>query len=255
METSDSAVTVMTAQKRQMRAMQALHILQLAGHVIDGTLLDLGCGQGWLTEKFSKAGVYAVGVDRNPELVRFAKREGDNCEFVVSDGGHLPFRDSIFKTVILNDVLEHVPYSDAAALMKDGIRTLSNNGRIYISVMNRWQILEPHLMVPFMTWLPRELWNTVYRLKTRNVGIKYTENYFPYTKAKLRQLTQQSELASQDYTWVYGSEKIRNPGTIGSPAVRTLVKFLKTLKLTGLMIRLADKVSPIILLCKKLTDE
>jgi 2-polyprenyl-3-methyl-5-hydroxy-6-metoxy-1,4-benzoquinol methylase len=131
-----------------MRAIQALNILRLAGHVIDGKLLDLGCGQGWLTKKFNETGVFAVGVDRSIQLIRFAKRDSNGCEFVVSDGSYLPFKDSAFKTIVLNDVLEHIPYSDAISLMEESIRTMLNDGRIYISVMNRWQILEPHLMVP-----------------------------------------------------------------------------------------------------------
>lgn len=242
----------MSRQKRQMRAIQALKILSLAGHVVDERLLDLGCGQGWLTKKFGETGVFAVGVDRSLQLIRFAKRDNNGCEFVVSEGSCLPFKGSVFKTVVLNDVLEHVSHSDAMSLMEETVRTMSNDGRIYISVMNRWQIFEPHLMVPFMTWLPHQMWDVVYKLKTRRFsGTKYTQHYFPYTKARLKRLTQQLQLMSQDYTWVYGSEKICKPEQIGSSILRNLVKLLKAMKCDWFMIRLAERVSPIIFVCKR----
>jgi 2-polyprenyl-3-methyl-5-hydroxy-6-metoxy-1,4-benzoquinol methylase len=235
-----------------MRAVQALKILSLAGHVVDGKLLDLGCGQGWLTKRFGETGVLAVGVDKSLQLISLAKRDGNACEFVVSEGRYLPFRDSIFKTIIINDVLEHVPYSDAMRLVEEAVRTMLNDGRIYISVMNRWQIFEPHLMVPFMTWLPQQMWDIVYKLKTRKfVGTKYTQHYFPYTKARLKRLTQQLQLVSLDYTWIYGSEKIRKPEHIGSSILRLLVKTLGAFRFYRFMVKVADKVSPIIYVCQK----
>ena len=205
-----------------------------------------------MTEKFGETGVFAVGVDKSLQLIPFAKRDNNGSEFVVSDGSYLPFKDSVFKTIVLNDVLEHVPYSDAMGLMEEAVRTMLNDGRIYISVMNRWQIFEPHLMVPFMTWLPQQIRDMVYKLKTRRFGgTKYTQHYFPYTKARLERLTQQLQLASIDYTWVYGSEKICKPEQIGSSILRNLVKLFKAMKCDWFMIRLAEKVSPIIFVCKR----
>jgi len=245
----------LSRQSREIRAEQTLKTLKLAGHAIDGNLLDLGCGRGWLTKKFSETGVFAIGVDKSLQLVQLAKRDAKGCEFLASDGRYLPFRESVFKTIVLNDVLEHVPYSNAIGLMTETIRTMSKDGKIYISVMNRWQIFEPHLMVPFMTWLPRQTWDFMYRLKMRKqVGIKYTQNYFPYTKARLKRLTQQLQLGSDDYTWLYASEKILNPEQIGSPILRTLIKLFRVLKLDRLMIKLAERVSPIIFVCSRDID-
>jgi len=245
----------LSRQSREIRAVQALRVLKLAGHAINGKLLDLGCGRGWLTKKFSEAGVFAIGVDKGLQLIRLAKRDANSCEFLASEGRNLPFKDSVFKTIVINDVLEHVPYSDAIRLMTEAVRAMSKDGKIYISVMNRWQIFEPHLIVPFMTWLPKQTWDIVYRLKMRkHIGIKYTQHYFPYTKARLKRLTQQLQLESDDYTWFYASEKILQPEQIGSPFLRTLIKLFRVLKLDPLMIKLAEKVSPIIFVCSRDID-
>ena len=236
--------------KREIRAVHALRVLRLSGHALGGCLLDLGCGRGWLTGKFAESGVFAVGVDKSLQLTRLAKNSVDGCEFLASEGTCLPFRNSVFQTIIINDVLEHVPYSDAIKLMAEAIRTVSKDGKIYISVMNRWQIVEPHLMVPLMTWLPKQTWNIVHRLKTKNPSAKYTQRYFPYTKARLKLLMHQLHLENEDYTWFYASEKISHPEQIGSRILRLLAKLLRALKLDRrLIILAAERVSPLIFVC------
>ena len=136
--------------------------------------------------------------------------------------------------------------------MSEAARTLTGDGKIYASVMNRWQILEPHLLVPFMTWLPRQMWDTLYRFKLgEHTAIKYTEAYFPYTKRQLRWLIHHAGLEDEDYTWLYATDKISNPEQIGSPVLRIAVKLIKTIKLDKLAIILAEKVSVLVFICHK----
>jgi 2-polyprenyl-3-methyl-5-hydroxy-6-metoxy-1,4-benzoquinol methylase len=40
------------------------------------TVLDVGCGEGWLVRELAKAGVNSLGVDVVPELIEYAKKEG-----------------------------------------------------------------------------------------------------------------------------------------------------------------------------------
>lgn len=238
-------------QSREIRASQALKVLTLSGHVINGYLLDLGCGQGLLTKKFSDANAFVVGIDKSEHLIRQAKHVVHGCEFIVSDGLYLPFRDLVFNTVIVNDVLEHVPYQDGTQLMKEAIRVLARDGKIYLSVMNRWQIFEPHLRVPFMTWMPKQTWDILYKLKIgKNVRVKYTRRYFPYTKAMFRKLAEQLRLRCEDFTWFYAAEKISDPQQIGSPMLKFLVGLFKKLGLGGFLLVAAKKVSVLIFVCR-----
>lgn len=39
------------------------------------TVLDVGCGEGWLVRELAKEGVGALGIDVVPELIKFANRE------------------------------------------------------------------------------------------------------------------------------------------------------------------------------------
>ena len=47
------------------------------------TLLDLGCGEGWLVRELRRRGVDAHGVDGIPELIALARRAGEDAHYSV----------------------------------------------------------------------------------------------------------------------------------------------------------------------------
>ncbi len=75
--------------------------------------LDVGCGEGVLTERFAErlgAGRVA-GVDlEDPKLrAEWDRRARPNLEFRAVGGSDLPFRDGEFDVACAIEVLEHVP--------------------------------------------------------------------------------------------------------------------------------------------------
>ena len=40
------------------------------------TVLDVGCGEGWLVRELGKVGIDALGIDVIPELIEFAQTKG-----------------------------------------------------------------------------------------------------------------------------------------------------------------------------------
>lgn len=74
-------------------------------------LLDLGCGTGWTSRFFARAGYAVVGVDIAPEMIRLATegRDADraaNLSFAVSDYENLAYRDE-FDCAVFFDSLHH----------------------------------------------------------------------------------------------------------------------------------------------------
>lgn len=242
---------------RERRAGEAIRVLRKAGHKFGAFLLDLGCGPGYLSKKFLETGSHVIGTDISFTNLMTAKKVAGDCNFIQCDGAYLPFKDSVFSTIICNDVLEHTPYSNAYPLIRESGRVLGFDGKIYLSVMNRWEILEPHWLIPFFTWMPRSLWDFMFpilaktspRAKNFTPKFRYSENYFPYTRSMLKNLLK--ELDFHDITNFYATEKISDPNYIGSRFARFTVKVLKALKLTPIAFALAQRMSVLLFLCSR----
>ncbi len=78
-----------------------------------GSILDVGCGEGVLTEKWATRvdPGRVVGIDlEDPKLsAEWAARTHSNLEFRVVEATQLPFADDEFDLAAAIEVLEHVP--------------------------------------------------------------------------------------------------------------------------------------------------
>jgi len=77
------------------------------------SVLDVGCGEGVLTEQWARrlGDRRVVGIDlEDPKLsAEWSARARPNLEFVTTPGGKLPFRDREFDLVTAIEALEHIP--------------------------------------------------------------------------------------------------------------------------------------------------
>jgi ubiquinone/menaquinone biosynthesis C-methylase UbiE len=89
------------------------------------SVLDVGCGEGVLTERWAQrvGSRRIVGIDLpGPELqAHWAGRRRDNLEFRAMSADELPFADGEFDLTTAIEVLEHVP---------DPERTVSEMARV-----------------------------------------------------------------------------------------------------------------------------
>ena len=99
-------------------------VFELLNPRIGERILDLGCGEGALTEKIVAAGATVVGVDASADMVAAAKARGLDARLI--DAERLPFArefDAVFSNAALHWVRDH----DA---MLDGVhRALKPGGR------------------------------------------------------------------------------------------------------------------------------
>jgi 2-polyprenyl-3-methyl-5-hydroxy-6-metoxy-1,4-benzoquinol methylase len=98
------------------------------------SLLDVGCGEGILTDRWARRlrDRRVVGIDlADPKLeAEWAGRSEPNLEFRQFDGGRLPFGDREFDLVTAIEVLEHVP--DARDTLAEMARVAG--GHLLVSV-------------------------------------------------------------------------------------------------------------------------
>ena len=166
----------------------------------------------------------------------------------MADATKILFKAEIFKTVILNDVLEHVTYDLAKPLLCEIKRVLRMDGKLYISVANKFQLREPHTLIPFLAWLRRACYDPVMRA---GVGRACAYPVYPYTVKGLRKICEDAGFACKNFTWFYGWKKISNTAYINDPMLRKMVKAIRKLKLSKLAYPIAEKVSTLLFICKK----
>ena len=212
-------------------------------------ILDLGYGDGQITNELHQRGYNVLGLDVSRKGCQNARERFPECDFRVYDGLNLPFEENSFDTIIMNDVLEHIPYSHMEQLIERVKEVLTPEGMIYISVTNRFELVEPHTSIPFLTWLPRVFWKPINKMFRGIENIKI-QNIYPYTFRRLKSFCKTHDLEYINFTSVYTLHKFSDPAYIGNTFLRMMVKLLKKVKLLRLFYYLAYKFSVIIFICQ-----
>ena len=110
---------------------------ELAGGVLEWLdpqpgeyVLDLGCGDGQLTQRIAGSGAHVLGVDASPEMIAAARERGIEAEHANAE--RLPFRDATFDAVFSNAVLHWVRDQDA---MMQQVRRVLKPGSRFVAEM------------------------------------------------------------------------------------------------------------------------
>lgn len=104
----------------------------------EGSVLDVGCGRGFLLEKLQKVaapGTKLYGLDISPKLVELSKARVPAADVVVGDAEALPYADASFDTVFMTEALEHM--LDFGKSLSEIRRVLKPGGTFIVTVPNR----------------------------------------------------------------------------------------------------------------------
>lgn len=97
-----------------------------------------------------------------PHPVPNFSRAHPAVDFVAADGRHLPFADASFDIGFSNAVIEHVgSRAQQQRFVEEMVRTCR---RVFICTPNAAFPIDPHTLLPFAHWLPRDWWHRVLRM-------------------------------------------------------------------------------------------
>jgi 2-polyprenyl-3-methyl-5-hydroxy-6-metoxy-1,4-benzoquinol methylase len=104
------------------------------------TVLDLGCGSGWLSVFLSREGFQVTGIDVADHALDLGKQWADmenlKIQFDVGDLGDLPYADNSFDAVVANSIIEHLPLSLAVVAMTK-LKSIICSGGTFIGCFDK----------------------------------------------------------------------------------------------------------------------
>jgi len=95
---------------------------------LKGNVLDFGCGIG----DFLHFKINTIGVDINQHNVEYCKELGLDAKWI--QDGKTPFENDSFTSVVMDNVLEHIPAADVDATIDEIARVLQPEGIVVVGV-------------------------------------------------------------------------------------------------------------------------
>ncbi len=96
------------------------------------TGLDIGCGGGWFTRAFQRAGYQMTGVDISPEMLDFAQaqalKEGVRSEYLLGDITKFKSHKKFDFATAINDCINYIPKNKLDAAFKCVKNALAKGG-------------------------------------------------------------------------------------------------------------------------------
>lgn len=192
-------------------------LVQLVGQVNGLRLLDLACGNGYLSRRFARQGATVTAVDANePLLERVRQREAQEplgITYHVADAAHLEMlEDGTFDVVVCNMALMDI--EDAAGAIQEVARVLRPQGRFVASLAH-----------PCFD-----------KVKTSGWEI---ERIYPITTI-WRKMSRYRDLTVDEVPWMIGPEQVVPTSAYHRP----LSWYFRTLRASGLVVAALEEPPP-----------
>ncbi|MGD8719980.1 MAG: class I SAM-dependent methyltransferase [Candidatus Zixiibacteriota bacterium] len=194
--------------------------------------LDLGCGPGTIAAYLGRLAGSFVGVDVDRAALDIARSRFryPNLEFLYNAEPRLPFDDASFDLIVANHVYEHV--RDVEAFFEEVRRLIKPAGRVYLAAAGKYQLLEPHYKLPFLSWLPGKIADAYLKLAGRE------EDYDVHLVSYRRLFRLLEPFDVREYTAAVVAEPERFGAAAEVPANRVLRR------LAAFLARRAPSLSP-----------
>ena len=164
----------------------------------DMSILDIGCGNGYLTKKITKDFKNVVAIDNSKSAIKFAKKKyKGSIKFINADLDNFIIKKK-FNVILLIEVIEHVYLPDL--FLKKIVKFMNKNSILIIStpyhgylknlVISLLNKFDSHFN-PLWNYGHIKFWSKktlTILLNTNNLQIKkvfYSGRFFPLSKSML----------------------------------------------------------------------
>lgn len=112
-------------------------VMKLLHPEANQSLLDVGCGTGYFTQRFNDVGLHVTGVDSYKAMLQFAKSKNKEIEYLQANAYSLPFENGSF---------DYCTAITSLCFMKDPQLALAEMWRvsrkgIALGLLNRYSLL------------------------------------------------------------------------------------------------------------------
>lgn len=169
---------------------------------VNGTVLDVGCGNGIISLQLGKQGYQVHGIDMSDKSIENAKRKNpfSNVTFSVVDAETLRASGQRYNAIVCSEVLEHL--HQPAGLVTQLHEILDDNGILLVTVPNGKGPRESLVTKPFLRLRKKNnwVWRSVVGLK-KSLGYSGTtiqsdndnlDHIQFFTRKQLRSLSQEN---------------------------------------------------------------
>lgn len=126
-------------QREQIESVEYSFRLHEYSDFANKTVLDVGCGNGYVLSHYAAQGASVFGVDITQAAIDLTKKRFDGLnfrgDFRVADAQDLPFPENTFDCVCSMGVLHHVP--DTQRAVDEIYRVLKPGGRLIVMFYHR----------------------------------------------------------------------------------------------------------------------
>ena len=143
------------------------------------SVLDLGCGDGSLTQLIAQKGHHVLGLDASPDLVKRARDHYPELQFVLADAVEMEVPGESFDVVFSNAVLHWIPREKQSVVLSRIFCALKPGGRFIFELGGYGNTDSVHAAL---------------RCEMERRGLNYTMPFYFPTIGEYAQLVEQSGL-------------------------------------------------------------
>ena len=125
-----------------------------SGKLTELSLLDIGCGGGFLTEEYARLGCQVTGIDISPRSIAAARahagQENLSIDYQIGSASQLKYEGELFEIVSCCDVLEHIPNWEE--VIQEISRVLKPGGLFLFDTINRTERSRATMIFGLQDW-------------------------------------------------------------------------------------------------------